>query len=86
VSLKKVSYFEEIVERAQDSTSEEKICCEQDIPIEYTQTLEKAFVFFKDGHVQDINYHPFLQKPVYQVKCFTIYAKRQSLHCYNYPK
>ena len=48
------------MERNQDSTSEEEafqICCEQDIPIEYTRTLEKAFVFFKDGHVQDINYH-----------------------------
>jgi len=67
VSLKKISYFEEIVERAQDSTSEEKafqICCKQDIPIDYTRTLEKAFIFFKDGHVQDINYHPFPQKPL----------------------
>ena len=27
-------------------------------PIEYTRTLEKAYHFCRDGHVQDIKYHP----------------------------
>ena len=35
------------------------------VPIEYTRTLSKAYVFFKDGHVQDIRYHPFPQKADY---------------------
>ena len=33
--------------------------------IEYTRTLSTAYIFFKDGHVQDVNYHPFPQKPGY---------------------
>ena len=28
------------------------------VPAEYTRTLDKAYGFFKDGHVQQIRYHP----------------------------
>jgi len=28
------------------------------VPIEYTTTLDKAYCFFQDGHVQKIKYHP----------------------------
>ena len=65
VSLRKISHLEGVVERSQDGTCEEELSCDQEVPIEYTRTLEKAFVFFKDGHVQDIMYHPFPQKPSY---------------------
>ena len=27
--------------------------------VEYTRTLDKAYRFFKDGHVQDLKYHPW---------------------------
>lgn len=27
------------------------------VPVEYTGTLEKAYHFFKDGHVQEVKYH-----------------------------
>ena len=32
------------------------------VPIEYTRTLSKAYCFFKDGHIQDIRYHPMPQQ------------------------
>ena len=28
------------------------------VPVEYTRTLEKAYRFYKDGHVQQVKYHP----------------------------
>ena len=28
------------------------------VPVEYTRTLDKAYRFYKDGHVQNIKYHP----------------------------
>jgi len=67
VHLKKVSYLEEIAERSPDSSNEEvfQMCANQAVPIEYTRTLSKAYVFFRDGHVQDIKYHPFPHKPGY---------------------
>ena len=67
VYLKKVSYLEEIAEKSPDSSNEEvfQMCAEQSVPIEYTRTLSKAYVFFKDGHVQDMKYHLFPQKPGY---------------------
>ena len=70
VSLKKVSYLEGIAERNVELTHTNKEGDFQkftghNVPIEYTRTLSKAYVFFKDGHVQDIKYHPFPQKPDY---------------------
>ena len=71
VSLKKVSCLEGIAERNVGLTqtiNEEKDLrklSDYNVPIEYTKTLSKAYVFFKDGHVQDIRYHPFPQKADY---------------------
>ena len=28
------------------------------VPVEYTRTLEKAYLFYKDGHVQKVKHHP----------------------------
>ena len=33
------------------------------VPVEYTRTLNKAYRFFHDGHVQEIRYHPMLEVP-----------------------
>ena len=41
------------------------MCAKQAVPTEYTRKLSKAYVFFKDGHVHDIKYHRFPQKPGY---------------------
>ena len=35
------------------------------VPAEYTRTLDKAYRFFKDGHVQKIRYHPMPSVPGY---------------------
>ena len=37
--------------------------------VEYTRSLDKAYRFFKDGHVQDIKYHPWDNQP--DVVCVT---------------
>ena len=28
------------------------------LPVEYTRTLGKSYHFYKDGHVQQVKYHP----------------------------
>ena len=28
------------------------------MPTEYTRTLDKAYRFFQDGHIQDVKFHP----------------------------
>ena len=33
--------------------------------VEYTRALNKAYRFFKDGHVQDVKYHPWISRPEY---------------------
>ena len=33
--------------------------------VEYTRALNKAYRFFKDGHVQDVKYHPWINRPDY---------------------
>ena len=70
VRLKKASYLEEIADRGPEdpeSLNDEVLesCADQVVPIKYTRTLSKAYVFFKDGHVQDIKYHPIPYKPGY---------------------
>ena len=35
------------------------------VPVEYTRTLDKAYRFYKDSHVQEIRYHPMLSVPGY---------------------
>ena len=85
VSLRKISHLEGVVERSQDGTCEEELSCDQEVPIEYTRTLEKAFVFFKDSHVQDIKYHPFPQKPGYVCIRSNVLPSVEKDHCY-YPE
>ena len=35
------------------------------VPVEYTRTLDKAYRFYKNVHVQEIRYHPMLSVPGY---------------------
>ena len=56
ISLKKVNYLEGISERNLDLTQTNDDAninnvTHHDLPIEYTRTLSKAYIFFKDGHV-----------------------------------
>jgi len=30
--------------------------------VEYTRTLDKAYRFYKDGHVQNLRYHPWINQ------------------------
>ena len=60
VLLKKVSYLESIADRRAEllaNPEEENIQrCNDDnilgVPVEYTRTFDKAYHFFKDGHIQ----------------------------------
>ena len=58
VLLKRVSYLENVVDkRAELSDRSDKDTVlkndenDKNVPIEYTRTLDKAYRFFKDGHV-----------------------------------
>jgi len=62
VLTQKANHFDDIIE-TRDSSS---LCCPNvdkpgasaSDPIAYTCTLDKAYSFFKDGHVQNVRYHP----------------------------
>ena len=65
VFLRKVSDLEEIADNHAEMYDNYEMktsqnCSKDDthVPIEYTRTFSKAYRFFKDGHVQDIRYHP----------------------------
>lgn len=65
VLLKKVSDLESVADtRAELLCNNEKADTHifhadrtSGVPVEYTRTLEKAYRFFKDGHVQEVKFH-----------------------------
>ena len=65
VILPKVSYLESIADiRAEKSIQNDMkdggvLSCEEvsGILTEYTRTLDKAYRFFRDGHIQDVKFH-----------------------------
>ena len=66
VVLKKISYLENLAdERAeavlQHSSRDHE--SSNSISIDYTRTLDKAYRFFQDGHIQKIKFHPLPQVP-----------------------
>ena len=69
VFLRKVSDLEEIADNHAETYDNSEINSQSKddthVPIEYTRTLSKAYRFFKDGHVQDIRYHPMPQHQNY---------------------
>jgi len=70
VFFRKVSHLESIADRRADilANEEEGTVVEETnelsndrllgVPVESTRTLEKAYCFYKDGHVQQVKYHP----------------------------
>lgn len=68
VILRKVSYLESVADvraekYSQNDTEDESISLSEDksnpsVATEYTRTLDKAYRYFQDGHIQDVKYHP----------------------------
>jgi len=65
VTLPKVSYLESIADvRAEQSLQNDvedgALCSEETSGMitECTRTLDKAYQFFKDGHIKDVKFHP----------------------------
>ena len=70
--LKKVSHIENVTESQEQLSHTEGLHHDDKSwyeSVEYTRTLEKAYRFFKDGHVQAIKYHPWSSQP--DVICVT---------------
>ena len=66
--LHKVSYLEGIADkRAETVQHPDELTASSiesnTVPMEYTRTLDKAYRFFQDGHVQNIKYHPMPEIP-----------------------
>ena len=64
VFLKRVSDIEIIVDDQEDNLLSKESSCDESWyeAIEYTRALDKAYRFFKDGHIQDIKYHPWISQ------------------------
>ena len=82
ILLKKVSHIENVTESQEQLSSEEGSCHDDDKSwyesAEYTRTLEKAYRFFKDGHVQAIKFHPWSSLPdVICVTCTVLPSMRK---------
>ena len=60
VLLRKASHIENIIENRDTSVlgSQCNGTCYDKESICYTRTLDRAYVFFQDGHVQKVRYHP----------------------------
>ena len=62
--IKKVAYLESVVDKRAEAVynNDKKVNVVEPstncMSIEYTRTLDKAYRFFQDGHVQNIKYHP----------------------------
>ena len=82
VAVKKVRHVENVVdnreENGEDASDESWY-----ESVEYTCTLDKAYRFFKDGHVQDLRYHSCMDKPIRCHLCdsysFSFYEKGSGL-------
>ena len=61
VLLKKTAYVENISEK-RESYAINKV---GERIGSYTRTLDKAYRFFQDGHVQNVRFHPMTNKPNY---------------------
>ena len=59
VLLRKASHIENIIENRDTSVlgSQSNGTCHDKESICYTRTLDRAYVFFQDGHVQKVRYH-----------------------------
>ena len=64
VFLKRVRDIEIIVDDQEDNLLSKESSSDESWyeSVEYTRALDKAYRFFKDGHVQDIKYHPWISQ------------------------
>lgn len=62
VSLKKVRHIENVVDKDKEIGPNVEDVGDQSWyeSVEYTCTLDKAYRFFRDGHVQNLRYHPWI--------------------------
>ena len=62
ISRKKVSYLESLADFRAHMSLQEDVSKESAeelyMQTEYTRTLDKSYRFFRDGHVQDLKFHP----------------------------
>ena len=70
VLLKKAVHVESITEKRENCTSEnvgEQTGSSSGTsePVTYTRSLDKAYRFFQDGHVQNVRFHPMTSQPNY---------------------
>lgn len=66
VVLKKISYLENIADERAEAVLQHASGDHESsnsISIDYTRTLDKAYRFFQDGHIQKIKFHPLPQVP-----------------------
>ena len=66
VILNKISCLERMADKrtkAVDGHTEVLETNGDGVPIQYTRTLDKAYRFFQDGHMQNIKYHPLPSVP-----------------------
>jgi len=63
VVLEKVSCLENIADQWADAMLRRENESTESISIDYTRSLEKAYHFFQDGHMQKIKYHPLPEVP-----------------------
>jgi len=64
VSLKKVRYIENVVDNDEENGLNVEDAGDQSWyeSVEYTRMLDKAYRFFKDGHVQNLRFHPWINQ------------------------
>ena len=69
VLLKKAVHVENVAEKRESCirVGEHSGCSLSDAsePVSYTRTLDKAYRFFQDGHVQNVKFHPMTNQPNY---------------------
>ena len=71
-ALQQCAGIEEVLETSGDG-----------VPIEYTRTLDKAYRFFQDGHVQNIKYHPLPTVPNHVCVTTVVLPSMRKDHVYS---
>ena len=87
--IKKVACLESVVDKRAEAVhnNDEKVNVVEPstsgVSIEYTRTLDKAYRFFQDGHVQNIKYHPLPNIAVHICISAVVLPSMQKDHMYN---
>lgn len=87
--IKKVACLESVVDKRAEAVrnNDEKVnvveLSTNGESIEYTRTLDKAYRFFQDGHVQNIKYHPLPDIADHICISAVVLPSMQNDHMYN---